>query len=75
MANLSDTEKDNFVAKRYMDDILLAYVNCEDWDSAGFIKDFKRSECYMTPLKLEDGKEGPSWKRGFELRTTRSDTD
>jgi hypothetical protein len=67
MANLSDTDKDNFIAKRYMDDILLAYVNREDWDSAAFIKDFKRSECYMTPLKLEDGKEGTFLEARFRV--------
>ena len=53
--NLAQVDKDNFVAGRYMDDILMFYKKSLQWDSDKFISDFDRSECYMEPLKLESG--------------------
>ena len=54
MQSLSLATKENFMAKRYMDDILCFYRKSEDWDYKAFISDFERSECYMSPLHLED---------------------
>ena len=50
--------KQFFTAKRFMDDILMAYVENDYWNTHAFLKDFKKSECYQQPLKLESGKEG-----------------
>jgi hypothetical protein len=54
MQTLGDQAKQSFMAKRYMDDIIMLYVNKPNIDSAMLLKDFKKSECYLPPLKLED---------------------
>ena len=50
-----------------MDDILMMYVERNDWDAQRFISDFKKSECYMEPLTLEDGKEGTFLETRFYI--------
>ena len=45
MASLDDATKRNFMARRYMDDILLL-MRKGGWDSQRFYEDFRRSECY-----------------------------
>ena len=45
--------KKKFVAKRYLDDVLLSLAK-GGWDHERFYKDFKRSECYARPLNLEE---------------------
>ena len=40
-----------------MDDIAMVYAETPRWDSQKFIEDFKQSQCYQEPLKLEAGKE------------------
>ena len=40
-----------------MDDILCFYVRNDKWDYAKFIQDLCKSEVYVKPLTLEDGKE------------------
>ena len=57
MAALADKHKQYFMAKRYMDDILLFYVERADWDHARFLADFEESQCYWPPLRLEQGHE------------------
>ena len=42
--------KKRFIAKRYMDDILLLYEK-HGWDSARFYADFQRSECPSHGIK------------------------
>lgn len=56
--------KKRFIAKRYMDDILLLYEK-HGWDSARFYADFQRSECYMPPLKLEEAEAGVFLESSF----------
>ena len=51
MNGLDVSTKGNFKAKRYMDDILL-FFRKHGWDRERFYGDFKKSECYMPPLKL-----------------------
>ena len=56
MENLSEEVKRNFVAARYMDDILLLMATY-GWDKDGFYQDFKE-KCYDEPLCLTEGNEG-----------------
>jgi hypothetical protein len=55
MQSLKEEDKMRFRAKRFMDDVLMIMAEREDWDTEKFLKDFKKSECYQTPLKLENG--------------------
>ena len=55
---LSDECKRNFMARRYMDDILMVYAKVALWDHEKFMEDFRRSECYQAPLHLEPGTAG-----------------
>ena len=55
MQTLTAQDKGRFCAKRYMDDILMIYAQDPRWDSTQFCHEFKASECYQKPLKLEDG--------------------
>ena len=71
MQTLAYRDRGMFKAKRYMDDILAVYVKSPDWDHAKFVKDFKRSECYHAPLKLEDGKPGTFLETSFEWKDGR----
>lgn len=52
---LTPNIRDKFLAKRYMDDILLFYVENEDFDHERLISEFSESRCYLPPLRLEDG--------------------
>ena len=58
---------DNFTARRYMDDILLLYVQRHDFDNKKFIQDFECSTCYASPLTLEDGKSNTFLETCFEI--------
>ena len=58
MKSVDHNAKKFFRAKRFMDDILLIFAKNEEWEHEKFIKDFKKSECYWSPLTLEEGKEG-----------------
>ena len=64
MESLHLDVKKRFIAKRYMDDILLLYEK-HGWDSARFYADFQRSECYMPPLKLEEAEAGVFLESSF----------
>jgi hypothetical protein len=47
-------------ARRFMDDILMVYVETPNWDNQRFLEDFIKSECYQEPLglQLEEGQNG-----------------
>ena len=55
---LAPADKQFFRAKRFMDDILLAYVETPRWDAGRFVEDMQRSVVYQEPLKLERGHDG-----------------
>ena len=66
MASLDEGAKRRFVAKRYMDDILLL-MQRHGWDRERFAADFQRSECYMAPLCLEEAPEGTFLETMFRV--------
>ena len=55
---IDSNSKEFFRAARYMDDILMFSSTSKKWDQQKFLDDFKRSDCYWKPLKLEDGDPG-----------------
>ena len=57
MQQIDEDTKKKFVAKRYMDDILVAYVEDQTWDHERFCADLEKSTCYVSPLKLEPGRQ------------------
>ena len=73
MSGLTPAVKKMFRAKRYMDDILILYVENENWDHERFLADFEstRSECYHPPLELEDGAQGTFLETTFEWKSER----
>ena len=51
---LEDDVKTRFRMKRYMDDVITITAKDDSvWDVDRFREDFRRSECYWAPLKLE----------------------
>ena len=44
--------RENFLARRYMDDLLAFYAQRPDWDEERFLGDI-REHCYLPPLRLE----------------------
>ena len=66
MASLHEDVKRRFMAKRYMDDILIV-MRKDGWDSGRFYEDFKASECYMKPLKLEEASDGTFLETSFQV--------
>ena len=67
LTSLTEHTKANFLAKRYMDDILLFYVERSDFDHRTFIENFAKSDCYKDPLRLEDGGEQTFLETTFEV--------
>ena len=61
MQSLTQEERDNFEAKRYMDDVIIFYTDKFD---AGKIK-----ECYNAPLKLEDAASDTFLESTFHVTT------
>ena len=54
MQTLDDDAKARFRMKRYMDDVITVTAKDDSaWDVDRFREDFRRSECYWAPLKLE----------------------
>ena len=54
MQTLEDDAKARFRMKRYMDDVITVTAKDDSaWDVDRFWDDFRRSECYWAPLKLE----------------------
>ena len=70
MASLDDDTKRNFMARRYMDDILLL-MRKGGWDSQRFYEDFRRSECYARPLDLEEASDGTFLETYFTVEHDR----
>jgi hypothetical protein len=68
LQTLTAQDKDHFMSRRYMDDILTVYAKSPTWDFTRFCKDFTRSECYHPPLRLTDGTHGTFLETRFELR-------
>ena len=67
MENIAPADKQFFRAKRFMDDILLAYVESPRWDAARFVQDMQKSVCYQEPLKLERGHDGTFLETRFTI--------
>ena len=66
MQTLASENKQMFKARRFMDDILMWYVDSPRWDSQAFVRDFEQSTCYWDPLKLEPGSDGVFLETAFE---------
>jgi len=58
--------RENFLARRYMDDLLVFYARHSGWDEERFLKDIS-SHCYLPPLRLEAGREGTFLETSFEI--------
>ena len=67
MMTLDSDTKNRFIARRYMDDILMFYSRSGEWDHERFLKDFERSDCYMPPLCLEEGQAGTFLETNFQI--------
>ena len=67
LQTLSTATKDLFMAKRYMDDILMFYADTPNFDNTRFCESFNKSDCYWAPLKLEDGKKDTFLETTFEI--------
>ena len=50
-----------------MDDILCFYAKSPEWKYDEFVNDFCKSEVYIEPLKLEDGKDATFLETRFEI--------
>ena len=68
MRGLDPATKPFFKIKRFMDDILCFYVRNDNWDYEQFIHDLCKSEVYVKPLTLEDGKEGTFLETSFRIK-------
>ena len=73
MSNLADRDKKFFQAKRFMDDILCIYAKNPNWAHEEFVKDFSKSEVYVKPLRLEDGKEATFLETRFDVKAQKID--
>ena len=54
-------------AAKYMDDIMLLYATNDNWDYESFKADLQRSEVYVNPLTLTDGKPDTFLETRFEV--------
>jgi len=66
MRGVDTATKDNFRARRYVDDVII-FMRKHGWDRERFYADFKRSECYMPPLNLEEAEEGTFLETSFTI--------
>ena len=73
MQSLDPRIKKFFRIKRFMDDILCFYAENEQWDHQTFVEDLCKSEVYVKPLKLEDGKEGTYLETSFRVQHNQID--
>ena len=71
LATLSAQWKANFVAARYMDDIIMVYAQNGGWDHTQLLEQFIRSDCYVDPLTLVDAKEDTFLETTFKLEDNR----
>ena len=60
--------KENFLATRFMDDILLAIAKSNTWDYQTFLKDFQKSDIYWDPLELKETDPTTFLETRFELK-------
>ena len=72
MNTLTEADKKQFKAKRFMDDIIMICDTENDWEYGKFLKNFE-TECYQKPLKLEPGNEGTFletqlWQEGGKIK-------
>ena len=73
LAGLPHEHRQHFMAKRFMDDIIIAYRADDAWDHQRFIHRFIYSDCYHKPLTLTPGNEGifletQFWQQNGRLR-------
>ena len=54
-----------------MDDILCIYAKQPQWDHEAFVDNFCKSEVYVEPLRLEDGKDNTFLETRFEVKQDR----
>ena len=66
LQTLTADSREWFLAKRYMDDLLVFYAQNERFDGERFMRDLC-GECYWPPLKLEDGEEGTFLETSFRV--------
>ena len=71
-AGLSPASSIYFEGCRYMDDILLAISRARNFDSARFLTDFMKSECYWEPMHLEDAGSGTFLETVFSINPDRT---
>ena len=71
MSELTPAVKKMFRAKRYMDDILILYVENENWDHERFLADFERSASVTTHRwSWRTERRGRSWRRRSNGKAT-----
>ena len=69
-----DTEtKKYFRAKRYMDDVLYVYAKNGSWEHDKLWENLCH-ECYLPPLKLEQGKDGTFLETSFTITNNQIET-
>ena len=66
LKGLDEETKSNFLARRYMDDVLCFYAQHDNWNEEAFLKGIGE-ECYFPPLKLEDGGDGTFLETSFHI--------
>jgi hypothetical protein len=66
MEKLPKDEKSNFLAKRYMDDVLI-FMKKHNWDRGNFEENFK-NQVYDTPLCLKESEEGIFLESFFKIK-------
>ena len=69
LTSLGPGPKGKFRAKRYMDDLICFFIKNNSWNYEKFVEELTRSECYMPPLKLVEGKPGTFLENEFEITT------
>ena len=71
LQTIAAEDRQYFRMRRFMDDILVAYVDTPVWNSEKFIQDLAASQCYQEPLKLEEGKDGVFLETRFWVEDNR----
>ena len=66
MEGISQRDRQYFKAGRYMDDLIVAYADTDEWDAAAFLQSVS-DDCYVAPLTLEPSKPGVFLETEFEV--------
>ena len=66
LQTVHEDSRGHFTAKRFMDDLLVFYAGL---DEEKFLRDIS-GECYLPPLKLEDGGEATFLETSFKITRT-----